>query len=241
MENKLPSCTNFERTPGCVIVQTCDTYQKYWDGFFWSMQKYWDENISWPIYFCNEEIDVACKFKQLKTGKGSHSQRLIRILEQLQDYEYVFYMLEDFWPTAEMSNVLFEKLWNLVKINNWDCLKVAPYMPEYYKLEPTQYPDIKKYSSESDWHFSQQSSFWKRDFIKNCIVEPTISEQLISSSLTGEIASDKFLKEHYPDAKIYHYHYHWYPVSGVLWRGELNQMGEQIEFIRKAEAAYQQI
>jgi hypothetical protein len=50
-------------------------------------------------------------------------------------------------------------------------------------------------------------------------LNPEISETQISTSLSGEIAMDQYLRQNYPDAKIYHYHYHWYPVSGTVWRG----------------------
>ena len=61
------------------------------------------------------------------------------------------------------------------------------------------------------------------------------SEKLISSSLSGEIAMDKYLSLNYPEAEIYHYHHYWYPVSGTVWRGKLTLIGEQINFIKKVE------
>lgn len=226
---------------GCVIVQTCDAYQEYWDSFLWSFDRYWDKSIGWDLFFCNEEISFEKKygFKQLLTGKGSHSQRLSKILNSLKEYDYVFYMLEDFWLTDHMTKELFLDLFKKLCENNWDALRVAPYMPEYYKLESTNHfvknRRILKYSKDSSWKFSQQASFWKRSFLQECVVEPETSEKLISSSLSGEIAMDKYLSSNYPEAEIYHYHYYWYPVSGTVWRGKLTLIGEQINFIKKVE------
>lgn len=232
---------------GCIVVQTCDAYQPYWESFYWSFMKYWDHDIAWPFYFCNEEIPVNFSLPnhyQLKTGKGSHSSRFAKILDSLE-YDYVFYMLEDFWLTDRMTKYMFSELFALMKNNDWDSLRVAPYMPEYYKLEKTdhivQNRKIFKYTQDSDWKFSQQASFWKKDFLRNIIVEPQISEIDISTSLSGEIVMDQYLKQKYPDAKIYHYPYHWYPVSGVVWRGKLTQMGEQIEFIRQSEGLLEKL
>lgn len=227
---------------GCVVIQTCDAYQKYWESFYWSFDKYWDHSIPWPIYFCNEEIPVQMNnpnHHQLLTGVASHSARMAKILDDLKEYDYVFYMLEDFWLTDRMTKEMFIGLFDIMYNYQWDSLRVAPHMPELYKLESTdhifQNRRILKYAKDSDWRFSQQSSFWKRDFLRSCIVEPKISEVEISSSLSGEIAMDKYMQEKFPDADIYHYHYHWYPISGSVWRGELSQMGEQIDFLRKVD------
>ena len=241
MEEKVFSSNDIKRANGCVVIQTCDSYKKYWDSFFWSFNKYWDKSLNWDIYFCNENIDINQKgFKQLKTGSGSHSQRLQNIIENLNQYDYIFYLLEDFWLTDYMPKDLFLGLFNLVSENNWDSLRVAPYMPAFYKLDPTDIvfnnKRILKYRKDSEWKFSQQASFWKRDFLKKCIIEPEVSEVKISSSITGETAMDQYLNARYPEAEIYHYHYHWYPVSGAVWRGQLTQIGEQIDFIRNVES-----
>jgi hypothetical protein len=232
---------------GCVVIQTCDFYKNYWDGFFWSFNKYWDKKINWPVYFCNEEISLEFKesnFIQLKTGIGNHSNNLSKILDNLIDYEYIFYMLEDFWMTDQMTEDMFSKLFDLTKKNEWDSLRVSTYLPEYYKLESTNHfvnnQRVLKYSKDSKWQFSQQAGFWKRKFLRDCVVESNISEREISSSLPGEIATDNYLREHYPNAEIYHYHYHWYPVSGVAWRGKITQIGEQIEFLRKVDLVFNQ-
>lgn len=240
MGNQHVDSTNFERitVKYCVVVHTCDAYQKFWHGFYNSMQKYWDFEIDCPIFFCNENINTTFsnpKFKQLKTGSGSHSQRLSFILDNLQEYDYIFYMLEDFWPTNPMTKQMFEGLAEITIQNNWDSLRLSHFLPEYYKAEPTQIEfqnqKILKFRKDSKWQFSQQAAFWNRKFLKSCIVEPEISETQISTSLSGEIAMDQYLIKNHPDAKIYHYHYHWYPVSGTVWRGELTQIGQEIEYI----------
>ena len=240
MANQIFSGQNIQRTPGCVVVQTCDSYQRFWNSFFWSFYKYWDRNISWPIYFCNEEIEVNMPgFSQGRTGKGSHSDRMRRILASLPEYEYVFYLLEDFWLTDPMTKEMFDGLFSMVKENNWDSLRVATHQPAYYKVEPTEHrfqgQRILKFAKDSDWQYSQQAAFWKREFLLKCIVEPEISEVEVSSSITGEVAMDHFLRKNFPDSQIYLYNYNWYPVSGAVWRGKLTQMGEQIEFLRQVD------
>lgn len=238
---------NPTKSKGCIVVQTCDAYKPYWDSFLWSFNKYWDKKIDWPLFFCSEETPAQLLnplHRQFPTGPGTHSYRLAKILDALGEYEYVFYMLEDFWLTDRMTHEMFTELFDVMTTNNWDSLRVAPYMPAYYKMEATDFAvqgrKILKFAPESEWHFSQQASFWKRDFLRKCVVEAKVSEADVASSIAGEIAMDKYLKQTYPDAKIYLYHYHWYPISGSVWRGKLTQMGEQIDFLRQVDAVFEQ-
>lgn len=224
---------------GCVVVQTCDAYAKFWPGFAYSMRKYWDFSIPWPIFFCNEDAEINFRepgYVQLRTSQGSCIQRLRRILDMLKDYDYVFYMLEDFWPTDRMSREMFLGLFDIFQTNRWDCLRVSTFMPSLYKAVATSHKGILEYTKDSDWRFSQQAGFWKKDFLRSCLVEPAESEVTHKTSLTAEIACNDHLRRTFPDAKIYHYHYFWYPISGAVWRGELSEIGKQIEVVMNIES-----
>lgn len=226
---------------GCVLVQTCDAYAKFWPGFAYSMRKYWDFSIPWPIVFCNETADINFTepgYTQLKAGPGSYIQRLQYALDKLP-YDYVFYMLEDFWPTDRMSREMFMGLFDLFQTNRWDALRVCTFMPSHYKATPTKHSfmgrKLLKYDKDSTWKYSQQATFWKKDFLRSCLVEPTESEVKHKTSLIAEIACDEQLNRNCPNAEIYHYHYFWYPISGAVWRGELSEIGKQIEVVMNIE------
>ena len=225
---------------GCVVIQTCDAYAKFWPGLIYSMNKYWDFDIPWPVYFCNEEvpIDFGPNYKQILTGKGSCINNLKKILDSLKDFDYVFYMIEDFWPINPMKKEMFLSLFETFQSNNWDSLRVSTFEPTYYEVEPThlfcENQRIFKMAKGSDWQFSQQAAFWKKDFFRDCLVEGE-SDSVHKTSLPSEIACDLRLREKYPDAECYHYHYYWYPMSGTVWRGELTDIGKQIEVIMQIE------
>ena len=56
-----------------VLVQTCDNYSHFWEGWYVMFNRFWDFDLDWQIYFCNEETDFPYKdnrIKQLKTGKS---------------------------------------------------------------------------------------------------------------------------------------------------------------------------
>jgi hypothetical protein len=231
-----------QKEEGCVIIQSCDKYQELWPNLFWAMNKYWDFSIPWTIYFCTETKDIVFpneKYKQIKTGNMNHAKMFSKILSELKEYKYVFYMLEDFWPTDKMDKETFLELFKIFKDNDLDSLRVSSHMPEYYKLEKTNifFKDkmIFKYSKDSEWKFSQQAGFWKRELLENCIAESSTSESEVGSSLPVEIATDINLRNKYPDAKIYHHHYVWYPIGGSYWRGKITLIGQQIEFERKVD------
>ena len=234
----------------CVVIQSCDKYKEAWNNLFWSMKKYWDQDIPCTIYFCNEtiDLDLTGRYKQIKTGKMSHIEMMRKIIKkELCDYEYIFYMLEDFWPTDRMTKNMFLSLFEIMKKNNWDSLRVASHMPAYYELEKTNYffenEMIFKYKRNSPWMFSQQAAFWKRSFLEKCLDIETESspEQIVSSSLPIEIAIDKNLRDKFPDAEIYHYHYMWYPIAGSYWRGEITLIGKQIDFARQVQDLIEEI
>lgn len=214
---------------GAVIIQTCDKYAPFWDGMIYYMNRFWDRSISWPIFFCNEESDFKAKgFNHLPTGKGSYIARLHTILDKLNEYDYVFYLLEDFWPTAPMTADLFNGLFELMTDKSWDVLQVSPCTP-YYQFDKTdifvQNKRILEFRSDSNWRFNQQARFWRRNFFKNCLAEPEVSEVDVSTSLTAEIVCDKKIRD-FPDSEIYFYHYFWYPISGTVYRGNLTKHGE---------------
>ena len=56
-----------------VLVQTCDNYSHFWEGRYVMFNRFWDFDLDWQIYFCNEELDFPYKddrIIQLKTGKS---------------------------------------------------------------------------------------------------------------------------------------------------------------------------
>ena len=234
---------------GCVIIQTCDAYQHLWAGLAFSMNRYWDYNIPWPIYFCNEEAKVffpdGVQFRQIQTGKGNYADRLLTILDAVSEFDYVFYMIEDFWPTDRMTKEFFTGLANLVEENQWKCLRVSILSKDHHnELELSPYvfqgKPIFQYKKSAEWKFMQQSSIWDRKFLREIVAGAKKCEIVESTSLGTEAACDVFLRQNYPDVPVYFYHYYWYPVSGVSWRGELNLIGRQIEYLMHSEDILQQ-
>lgn len=217
-----------------VVVQTCDKYERFWDGFFHFMAKQWDEGIGCPIYFCNEEkkLDLPGGFRQIRTGRGSFVQNLKAALAEIKQ-EHVFYMLEDFWPIAPMSAERYRSLYERFVENDMDALQVSTYTP-YYKLVVDETSAcgsrLLRFEEDSEWIFNFQARFWKKGLFSDCLVEPRISESVVSSAITVEMESDAHARKNM-DLKVWLHHYFWYPITGVAYRGNFTDVGEQMQNI----------
>lgn len=221
-----------------VIVQTCDKYERFWDGFFHFMEKQWGSDIKCPVFFCNEEkkIDLPRGFTQIRTGSGSFVQNLKATLDEINQ-EHIFYMLEDFWPTAPMSSVKFNALYESFVKNEMDALQVSTYTP-YYKLTVDDMAvcgsKLLKFKADSEWIFNFQARFWKKELLSKCLREPSISESEVSSAITVEMESDECARREMK-LKVWLHHYFWYPITGVAYRGNLTEIGKQMQNVVEIE------
>lgn len=223
-----------------VVIQTCDKYERYWDGLFRYMKKNWDFEIDSPIYFCNEEskIELPRGFKHMPTGKGSFVENLLFILENLHQ-DQIFYMLEDFWPTSPMTSAIFGRLHKIFEREDLDALQVSSYLP-YYSLGATDTPNLFRFARDSEWIFNFQARFWKTESLAKFLTEPEVPESSVGSAITVEIASDNAARSSGGlDALLYHYF--WYPISGVSYRGELTEIGMQMQNVLEIDKMVEEI
>ena len=73
-----------------VIIHTCDEYSHFWDGWYTMFDHFGFLDLGWPIYFCNEEINLPFddeRIIQTLTGKyGDEGDRLIFKVLNSGDY-----------------------------------------------------------------------------------------------------------------------------------------------------------
>jgi hypothetical protein len=191
-------------------------------------------DLGWPIYFCNEEIELPFndeRIIQIKTGKSKKymgieerdwlptyggpkqidegwSDRLITSLNSVQT-KYVLYMQEDQWPFKQIDANLFNKLLNFVRFNDVNGLRLhrltSPYVLDEYE-ETNHYIQNKKVLKV------------KRDGGFLLCHQPTIwnREFLLDVSIPGEgfrdneYAGTERVREKYKDPKVFLYHHHWF-------------------------------
>lgn len=152
-----------------LIVHACDRYELLFKGFEYFFLKHWDFDIPVNYYFATEEKPVDIKnFKNIRSGKGEWSNRLSRLLDQI-DEEYVIYFQEDMWLNKtvdkdffiELFKFTFENKWQLVKLNSSDVFKTKR-SNMFIKGFNVSLLDNK----ESGFLMSHQVSLWNKAFLK---------------------------------------------------------------------------
>jgi hypothetical protein len=61
------------------------------------------------------------------------------------------------------------------------------------------------------------------------LTEPEISETKVGSAITVEMASNKLAQQ--KDINVNFYHYFWYPIGGVAYRGQFTEIGKEMQNI----------
>ena len=233
-----------------LVIQTCDEYEKFWHGWYLMFKRHKMFDLGWPVYFCNEEIDLPfsdIRFTQIKTGKSKKymgteqrdwlptfggpkqvdegwSDRLIHILKSV-DTKYVFYMQEDQWPFADVDVELFNELLRLTEHNKIDALRMHRLLSLH---------SVDDWESTNIIHRDKHLLRIKSDAGFIMSHQPTIwnREFLLNTCIPGEgfrdneYAGSERIKNIYPNHNICLYNHHWfYERSG-------SNAGEFVEAVK---------
>lgn len=217
-----------------VAILSCDRYEPYWRGLWNFMGKNWDFSIDAPIRMFNEEKKADCPSwcEQRLVGNGTFVENLRRAVSTTNE-EHLFLMLEDFWPIAPMNRRMFEELYEEFRENDLDALQVSNYSP-YYTVQKSgrrvMGQELMDFHPNSDWIFNFQARFWKRESLLKFLVEPELSERSVGSAITAEMAADKLVRSS-GGFRVRLFHYLWYPLSGVSYRGQFTDFGRHLQNI----------
>lgn len=152
-----------------LIVHTCDRYQLLFKGFEYFFLKNWNFEIPVTYYFATEALSVDVKnFKNIKSGKGEWSNRLVNLLDQI-DEDYIIYFQEDMWLSKPVDKEVFTALFEKTISNNWQLVKLNS--SAVFKTSATNtyikgFNISKINNKESNFLMSHQVSLWNKDFLK---------------------------------------------------------------------------
>ena len=223
---------NFIDNDVTVIIQSCDAYRKFWDGWYLSWNRYWNWDLNWPIYFCNEELDLPFRdprIQQIKSPKSldkkGFSDRMIDILSKIKT-KYVLYIQEDMWLTNKLDSRVFKEGLYKMRYNNWNCLRIHEKIggtEEFVKsnnfINGTR---LLKMKSTSEWLLTHNASIWNKEFLIESI-GPN------EDPWTNERDSSIRISKKYTDPKIYHFNDRWYYQPGASQNGEINPYMKEYE------------
>lgn len=218
-----------------ILVQTCDAYSHFWDGWYKMFDRFWDFELDWQIYFCNEEVDLPFnddRIKQIKTGKSKQymgveerewlptfggpkqvdegwSDRLLTMLNSV-DSDYILYFQEDQWPKFKIDKDLFYDLGNFCYAYDVGALKLHRInrFDDIQRKETDIYVKNKKliqWTEDSEWIVSHQPTIWKRELLIDINIKG-------EGFRDNEYSATERLKEKYKDnfPKIYSYNHDWF-------------------------------
>ena len=216
-----------------LLVHTCDSYERFWGGMFYTLDSYWNYNYI-PVYFANEEkkmsdIIMDCKgseykpdvrIKQILTGKtdrNGFSTRFIEAVKQVPT-KYVLYMQEDMWLKRSLDKELLNDLVKFMDDVNADSVRIHAKLFYYdgYNVEPTDYfvKGQRMLKNAGGDILSHNATIWRKDYI-------------LKHQLPGE---DPWINEEEGSRRMsldnnnnYHYNIHWYCQPGIADKGEISQ------------------
>jgi len=216
-----------------LLVHTCDAYEKYWGGMFYTLDSYWDYNYI-TVYFANEEkkmsdIIIDCKgtpyrpdpkIKQILTGKtdkNGFSTRFIEAVKQVPT-KYVLYIQEDMWLKRKLDDVLLDDLIKFMDETNADSIRLHAKLFYYdgYLMEPTEHfiKGQRMLKNVGGDILSHNATIWRKDYILQHQVEgedPWVNEREGSRRMSSDNKNN------------YHYNIHWYCQPGIADKGEQSQ------------------
>lgn len=209
-----------------IVVHSMDSYSKFWKGFFYYFDKYWDEKIICKKYFLTENKKYDHKnFINIRTGKGEWSDRLKRGLSCIKE-DNVLYLQEDFWLKERIDNSLMENIYLFFKEKDLNIFKM--HHTQYRYIETDESIDkhkLYKIKTTSAYLVSHQMSLWKKDFFLFCLFSN-------ENPWDNEKKGTKRLKQFFENkdcSKMFgiNYDYYWHVGS----KGEFNHKG--IELLKK--------
>tara|TARA_B100001287_G_scaffold151774_1_gene127731 strand:- start:674 stop:1303 length:630 start_codon:yes stop_codon:yes gene_type:complete len=137
----------------------------------------------------SSELDIPSRYKIFKYDqKDNYSQRLIKCLESLNNYKYIFFDHEDMFlyktPDYEEINSYLIQLFN----DKYDYIRLIKSSNCKYKLVEN-YTTLFEINLNSKWIFSLQPSFWNRETLLNLL-----QKNANCSGWDLELKSQKVLK-----------------------------------------------
>lgn len=156
-----------------VVVGSCDKYSFLWDKFTKRFNKYWNLNVELKKYLISETVEFSGDtFETIKCGKVPYTECLKKSLETINT-KYILWLQDDYFLVKKLDSKIIYDSYNLIS----ETLKLdmgEPYGPfmgniirvgihldsKYYRT--TKYDTFNKYSKNSMYTVSMQSSIWDR-------------------------------------------------------------------------------
>lgn len=155
----------------CHLTFTHSDCKDIWPAYFGETKKFLKSNM--PHYVCVDRKDPALPEyvrPLLYNPADPYPKRLHSCLEQLRDYEIVFFDHEDMFLYAEPNYEDLLAYYHLIQEKKLDHIRLIKGGFNFSK-KVTGVPTLRQFSLLSKWIFSIQPSFWRRTVLMKVLEE----------------------------------------------------------------------
>lgn len=151
-----------------ILVFACDRYELLYKGFDVFFKKNWDHSKPIKIYFATENKDIELDgYSNIKSGDGEWTNRLKRILNQIEE-EYIIFIQEDMWLNKKVHSGIIDEILTYTIKNDLKLVKLhsSPvYNTNELEINFSGFLLSKLIKEKSDFLMSHQISVWNKNFL----------------------------------------------------------------------------
>ena len=170
-----------------LLVISCDNYSDLWTPFFEFFNESWPD-CPYKVHLLSNKLDFKSNYnvEVIKVGDdNSWSDNVIIALNQMQEFDYVFLLLEDMLLNRKVDNKKINKLFsNFFELDgNYLSLLNEPKPTKSFNEHFGVIEPLALYRSTAT------ATLWKKDVLKSLLVS---GESAWSFEKNGSRRSDKF-------------------------------------------------
>ncbi len=146
-----------------IVVGSCDKYSFLWDKFTKRFNQYWDVDIELKKYLISETVDFSGNtFETLKYGNVPYTKCLENALESI-DSKYILWLQDDYFLVKKLNSKIIYDSYNLISKES-NIIRVGIHLDsKYYSTTKHNDTPFNKFSKNSMYSISMQSSIWDRE------------------------------------------------------------------------------
>jgi hypothetical protein len=170
-----------------LLVISCDNYSDLWIPFFEFFNESWPD-CPYKVHLLSNKLDFKSNYnvEVIKVGDDkSWSDNVITALNQMQEFDYVFLLLEDMLLNRKVDNKKINKLFsNFFELDgNYLSLLNEPKPTSYFNENFGLLDPVSLYRSTAT------ATLWKKDVLQTLLVS---GESAWSFEKNGSRRSDVF-------------------------------------------------
>ena len=148
-----------------VLISSCDNYSDIWEPFFTLFHKFWPDN-PYNIFINSETLGcrnekVAVTTLKARTVGISWTRRLKEALERV-DFEYVIFMLDDFFLYDYVNTARIIECLTYMRLNSDMSAICFTWLGGQMKMEECDFPGIEKCGKMGNGKINLILTLWRK-------------------------------------------------------------------------------